>query len=203
MKEHIFFRRIVKHCFKIILNTLMIYLVFWLLTPIRNSILIVLSAIPGMEAAVLLLFSAAGGAFLAADEAVKLSDDADNRVHFLRETPQNTFRFLPECKLIFRSDIYRNDVFCVFLMQLVNLGILKVVTWVKVMLDGDLIEREQDIRYLFLSHTYNIMFFLIISAYILFHVLFSVIVHRRRDKERVIVPDDAVEESVETRHANI
>lgn len=180
--DHIMPRRIVRQFLWLCAESAVLYVIFKITAVIWRSILLGIPASRWILFFVMVLLMAS---FPALWEALRLSRDMTVRGDFMRSVSDGSYDFRADLRLILRADEFWNDTAVVFIVYLLLYAYRLYRTWFMYMINPDLTLEQVNAAVGYLALENFIFYLLFVTVYAAAHLLFSVLIHRRWNGERL------------------
>ena len=184
--DHIMPRRMVRQFLWLCAESAVLYVIFKITAVIWRS---VLYGVPGIRWILFFVMAALMASFPPLWQALRLSRDMTVRGDFMRSVSDGSYDFRADLQLILRADELWNDTAVVGILYLLFYAYRIYRTWYMNMIDPDLTLAQVNAVVGYFAVENLIFYLLFVAFYAAAHLLFSAVVHRRWNGERLRAED--------------
>ena len=180
--DHIMPRRIVRRFLWLCAESAVLYVIFLFTAVIWNSILM---GVPASRWGLFLVMAVLMASFPALWEALRLSRDMTLRADFQHSVSDGSYDAKADRRLLLRSDELWNDTAVVAVVYLLLYAYRMYRTWFMNMTNPDLTNEQVNALNGYYAAENFIYYLIFVAAYAAAHLLFSLAVHKKWNKERL------------------
>ena len=180
--DHIMPRRIVRRFLWLCAESAVLYVIFLFTAVIWNSILM---GVPASRWGLFLVMAVLMASFPALWEALRLSRDMTLRADFQHSVSDGSYDAKADRRLLLRSDELWNDTAVVGVLYILLYAYRMYRTWFMNMTNPDLTNEQVNALNGYYAAENFIYYLIFVAAYAAAHLLFSLAVHKKWNKERL------------------
>lgn len=180
--DHIMPRRIVRHFLWLCAESAVLYVVFLFTAVIWRSILL---GVPASRGILYFVMAVLMASFPALWQALRLSRDTTIRADFQNSVSDGSYDAKIDRRLILHSDELWNDTAVVAVVYILLYAYRMYRTWFMNMTNPDLTNEQVNLLNRFAAIENIIYYVVFVLAYALAHLLFTLMVHKRWNGERL------------------